>query len=320
MQIAESAGGDMRAAVNMLFAAGSGADTVSEESVSTAAKDQRSSIFELVGGILRGGADRRLMEMSYDLSDTPDTVEQWVEGALPQIKNPRDRTEAYGYLAQSDLYLGRTYLRQYYTLWKYATALMVIGTAAAAGGQGVTGNIMPPARWNRMAGAKKKKLVRQSVLIKAAFAYHMPENTLRDEYLKAFGMIADKDPLSFAKELSLDGDELDYIIDDKVRSAEVMKEIKREEKEQEKKEKAAQKAAEKARKSEKTVRIQDLAKSAKTEKPEQPEKPDLKEPAESSGSIGSAASKSADEPETSGKAEKSAEKKPSETQSTLFSF
>ena len=320
MQIAESAGGDMRAAVNMLFAAGSGADTVSEESVSTAAKDQRSSIFELVGGILRGGADRRLMEISYDLSDTPDTVEQWVEGALPQIKNPRDRTEAYGYLAQSDLYLGRTYLRQYYTLWKYATALMVIGTAAAAGGQGVTGNIMPPARWNRMAGAKKKKLVRQSVLIKAAFAYHMPENTLRDEYLKAFGMIADKDPLSFAKELSLDGDELDYIIDDKVRSAEVMKEIKREEKELEKKEKAAQKAAEKAKKSEKTVRIQDLANAAKPEKPEQPEKPDLKEPAESSGSIGSAASKSADEPETSGKAEKSAEKKPSETQSTLFSF
>ena len=171
-----------------------------------------------------------------------------------------------------------------------------------------------PARWNRMAGAKKKKLIRQSVLIKAAFAYHMPENTLRDEYLKAFGMIADKDPLSFAKELSLDGDELDYIIDDKVRSAEVMKEIKREEKEQEKREKAAQKAAEKAKKAQKPVRVIDLTKAAETEKP------DLKEPAKSSESIESETLKSADESEKIEKTEKPSEKKPSETQSTLFSF
>ena len=339
MQIAESAGGDMRAAVNMLFAAGSGSENVSEESVSTAAKDQRSTIFELVGGILRGGEDRRLMEMSYDLSDTPDTVEQWIEGALPQISTLRGRSDAYGFLAQSDIYLGRTYLRQYYTLWKYATALMIIGTASAAGGRGVTGSIMPPARWAKMAGAKKKKLIRQSVLIKAAFAYHMPENTLRDEYFKAFGMIADKDPLSLAKELSLDADELNYILEDKARTTAVMNEIKREAKELEKKEKAAQKAAEKAKKSVKPVRTIDITKAvadagenppektshgkasetAKAAKTDKTEKTDSKEffestePTESKKINGSAEPK---EPTES----KSAEKKPSETQSTLFSF
>ncbi len=328
-QIAESANGDMRAAINMLFAAGSGTDTVSEDSVSTAEKDQRSTIFELVGGILKGGNDKQLMEMSYDLSDTPDAVEQWIEGALPQIKNLNGRSDAYQYLAQSDIYLGRTYLRQYYTLWKYATAFMVIGTTAAAGGQGVTDRIMPPARWGRMAGAKKKKIVRQSVLIKAAFAYHMPENTLRDEYLKAFSMIADKDPLALAKELSLDSEELDYLIDDKVRSAETIKEIKKEAKELEKKEKAAQKAADKAKKSVRNADITGKFADADEKAPDKlssvdksdskNDKSDSKTP-DRKGSTKDNAGLNSDVDAKDDSSDKSAEKKPAETQSTLFSF
>lgn len=68
--ISESSSGDMRAAVNMLFAASAGKDTLSEDMIATAEKDERSTIFELVGAVLKGQSDRRLMELSSNISDT----------------------------------------------------------------------------------------------------------------------------------------------------------------------------------------------------------------------------------------------------------
>ncbi|MDD4300635.1 MAG: AAA family ATPase, partial [Methanomicrobium sp.] len=100
-EISESSSGDMRSAVNMLFAAGTGIENLTAETVSTAKKDERATIFELVGAVLKGKDDRRLMEMSYELSDTPDTIEQWLEKSLVQIKDIKSRAEAYRYLSLS---------------------------------------------------------------------------------------------------------------------------------------------------------------------------------------------------------------------------
>ena len=123
-EISESSSGDMRSAVNMLYAAGTGIDNLTLDNVSTAKKDERATIFELVGAVLKGKDDRRLMEMSYELSDTPDTIIQWIEKSLSQIKDIKNRAEAYRYLSYADDYIGKTYKRQYYTLWRYATAVI----------------------------------------------------------------------------------------------------------------------------------------------------------------------------------------------------
>ncbi|MBN2734830.1 MAG: replication factor C large subunit [Methanomicrobiaceae archaeon] len=296
-EIAESSSGDLRSAVNMLYAAGAGIEDLTVDTVSTAKKDERSTIFELVGAILKGVQDdRRLMEISYELSDTPDTMEQWIEGSLLQIKDLNNCAEAYRYLSLSDEFIGRTFKRQYYTLWRYATSVMVLGTATAAGGSGVSERIMPPSRWGMMSRGKKQKIIRQSVLNKLSEAYHVPGDTLRDEYLKPVSIIADLDPLSFAKELSLDKDELDFFIHDKVRSSDTIKEIKKEERELEKRESKLKKEAKN--------------KSHAGEMPAAAAEPVIKDDTRFSF----------DDPQAEEKKPVETEKKPPQTQSTLFSF
>ncbi|MDD4127464.1 MAG: replication factor C large subunit, partial [Methanomicrobium sp.] len=267
-------------------------ENLTAETVSTAKKDERATIFELVGAVLKGKDDRRSMEMSYELSDTPDTIEQWLEKSLVQIKDIKSRAEAYRYLSLSDQFIGRTFRRQYYTLWRYATSVMVLGTAAAADGIGVSDRIMPPSRWGRMSGAKRQKALRQSVLNKLSVSYHIPEDTLRDEYLKSVSAMAVLNPLAFAKELTLDKDELDFFIHDKARSSDVMKDIKKEEKELEKKEKKAKKESSEK----KSVKI--IAEI----------------PADDDTGFSLFKKQNDDEQK------ENSEKKPAQTQSTLFSF
>ena len=58
--VAESANGDMRSAVTMLQAAAIGRSEMDQESVRTSQKDERSTIFDLVGAVLRDRPDEEL--------------------------------------------------------------------------------------------------------------------------------------------------------------------------------------------------------------------------------------------------------------------
>jgi replication factor C large subunit len=236
LDIAEESSGDLRSAVNMLHAASAG-ENVGETEVATSSKDERSTIFDLVGAAFKGKDDKRLMSISYEIPDTPETTEQWIEDNLPSIKDPADMALAYRYVSKADEFLGDTYRRQYYTLWRYAGALMLIGTAVSSGGAGVSGRIMPPSRWGRMYRAKKQKNLRDSLFRNLSETYHMPEDTLRDDMLIPLSIIADNSPLEFALLNNLDKDELDFFLHDKARSDAVIKEIRMAEKEKEKAEK-----------------------------------------------------------------------------------
>ncbi len=132
-EIAESAGGDMRAAVNMLYAAAIGRESLAEDQVHTSQKDERVSIFSLVSAVFSKTPDEDLMRLSWDVDDTPDNIEQWVEGNVHVIADPVAMERAYRSLARADEYIGYTYRRQYHTLWRYATAVMLLGVADAAG-------------------------------------------------------------------------------------------------------------------------------------------------------------------------------------------
>ena len=318
-EISESSSGDMRSAVNMLYAAGTGIDNLTLDNVSTAKKDERATIFELVGAVLKGKDDRRLMEMSYELSDTPDTIIQWIEKSLSQIKDIKNRAEAYRYLSYADDYIGKTYKRQYYTLWRYATAVMILGTAQAADGAGVSDRIMPPSRWGRMSGARRQKALRQSVLNRLSSGYHIPEDTLRDEYLKSVSVLASKNPLAFAKEFSLDKDELDFLIHDKAVSSEVIKTIKKEIKELEKKEKVTKKKAN-GNKNKASPSGESDASDASKDATSSIKNPKSTFLSDYNGDEKSSEREDLDNKKVDESSEKSSEKKVSPSQSTLFSF
>jgi len=254
--IAESAEGDIRSAVNMLYASAIGRETLDDVQVHTSQKDERVSIFSLISAIFGNTPDPDLLRLSYDVDDTPETIGQWVEGSVNFIQDPADVERAYRYLSRADEYLGYTYRRQYHTLWRYATAIMLLGIADAAGGKGIHARIMPPERWQKMASARRAKAIRISLLNKVAGTMHIPQNTLREKYLGMVSLLVENDPATYAKELVLDADQLNFFLNDRARSAEIVKALLAEEKERER----------------------EQQKKPKKEKAEKPEPPKMVEP------------------------------------------
>ncbi|WP_332449689.1 replication factor C large subunit [Methanoculleus sp.] len=241
-EIATRAGGDMRAAVNMLYAAAIGKEHIVAGDVHTSAKDERSTIFELVGAAFSGRRDADLLRMAVEVEDTPDAVEQWLEGSIDQMPDHASRTKGYACLARADEYIGRTYRRQYYTLWRYANAVMLIGVADAAGGHGIHGRIMPPSRWQKMGASKKQKAVRAGLSRKLSEMTHIPEDALREDFFTAISILVEQDPAGYVREFQLDVDELALFIHDRARATKIVKDVAKEEKAKEKKASSKEKA------------------------------------------------------------------------------
>lgn len=325
--IAESAEGDVRSAVNMLYASAIGREKIDDSQVHTSQKDERASVFTLISAIFSKIPDEDLMRLSREVEDTPESIEQWIEGNLFLMNDPVAFSQAYRCLARADEYLGWTYRRQYHTLWRYASAIMLLGVADAAGGKGVHARIMSPERWQKMAGARKQKSIRIALLNKLAGAMHIPQNTLREKYLSTVAMMVENDPGTYARELSLDADQLNYFINDKAKTAEIIRVIAQEEKEREKAQKELEKVQKKSLK-EKPVKeglkaeATGLTGEPKEEKKEeQKEEAPREEPKKEESPKEESKKESAEHPEESSRPAESpegAKKAPGRTQSTLF--
>jgi replication factor C large subunit len=201
--------------------------------VQTSQKDERTSIFELIKAIHAGADDNTLLRYAREVDATPDTIEQWIEESVTSITGAEEKAYAYETLAGADRFIGRTYRRQYYTLWKYASALMVMGTAEAAGGRGIHARIMPPERWRKMGTGRKQKTIRAGVMGKLADTYHIPGNALREDFFTPITKLVEAEPEVYARALHLDRDELEFFIGDKTRAAAIAKELAKERREEE---------------------------------------------------------------------------------------
>lgn len=231
-QIAEAAHGDMRAAVNMLYASASGRERLSEE-ILPSRKDDRSSVFDLIVAIYGNTGADSLLKIAYEVDETPDTLIQWIEANIAGISEIDDLAATYACLSRADEYLGYTYRQQYHTLWRYATSLMVLGVGSVAGKRGLHARITPPERWKRMSSYQKQKVVRSSMLRKVSSSLHMPQRTFLETYMSPLAMVIDRDPLTYAREFSLDAEELDLFIHDRARAASVTRALAAEEKAEE---------------------------------------------------------------------------------------
>jgi replication factor C large subunit len=227
----------------MLQAAAIGRDRVEETDIRTSNKDERASIFQLISAVFGRTPGDELMKISYEIDDTPDAILQWVEANLPVLKEPQREAAAYRYLSRADEYIGNTYRQQYYTLWRYATASMLLGTSIAAGGRGIHERINSPRRWQKMASSRRQKTTRVELLGKLGDMMHMSRRSVRDGYLSMVSILAEKEALSYARDLSLDPDQLTLLIHDRVKATAVTKQLAAEKKEEEKREKIRVKKA-----------------------------------------------------------------------------
>ena len=294
-EIAGSAAGDMRSAVNMLFGSAAGRTELSAEGVSTAQKDERATIFDLVAAVASGTSDDRLMKLSRECEEKPDYVVQWVEEAVSQIPDRARRIRAYRRVSRADVYLGRTMTRQYYTLWRYATSLMTVGVAAEEESSGYRPRVMPPSRWKRMATAKKQKTVRRTLSAALAEGYSIPDSQIQSEYIDLLSRFAEANPEEFCERHNLDADQMTVLLHDKARAAAAFKAVQKAAKEREMKVKKA--AAAKKAEARKKADLEEALKKAEEEAAPAPVVPEV--PAEE---------------------EKPVEKKPAATQATLDFF
>lgn len=233
-EIAESSEGDVRSAVNMLYASAIGREHLDTQQVHTSQKDERISIFNLITLLASKSNDEDLIRLSREVDSTPESIEQWIESNIPLFVDAQDFRIAYQNLSRADEYLGYTYRRQYHTLWRYAIAMMILGVAEASNGKGVHAKIMPPSRWQKMSGAKKQKAIRLALLNKVANMMQIPQNTLREEYLKTITLLVKRDPEGFTKDLLLDAESLNFFLNDITKSKAIVKKVMQEMKEEEK--------------------------------------------------------------------------------------
>jgi len=111
--------------------------------------------------------------------------------------------------------------------------LMLLGVADAAGGCGIHTRIMPPERWQKMSTAKKQKAIRTATLNKVSAMMHVPQHTLRENYLETVSMLVGHDPAMYARELVFDADQLNFFLNDRARSAEIIRALVQEDREKE---------------------------------------------------------------------------------------
>jgi replication factor C large subunit len=232
VRIAEEGGGDLRASINMLQGASIGRERLGEGGIVSSPKDDRVSIFDLILSLFRGREDAALLAAARAADEPPDTLLQWIEGNLAHLPELRSLAAAYRWVSRADEYLGLTLRRQYYSLWRYANALMLLGSSLAAGGCGIRARILPPARWRRISGHRRQKAVRVSLERKIGERAHIPPEALREDQLTLLALLVEASPVAHARDLSLNAEELTLLIHDREKAQKVAEAAGRQEREE----------------------------------------------------------------------------------------
>ena len=245
--IAGRASGDIRSAVNMLYAASIGTD--GHLSLSTSEKDKRPTIFDLISATFETADPRILPYLSLAIDETPDQVLLWLEENLTLVTNQEAQRTCYHLLSHADQFLGRTLRTQYYTLWKYASGCMLFGINAAASGHITRAKLNPPSRLKKIGTARRKRLIRQSLYHTIGTNLHMAQATVREDYIRPVSVLAQYNPDICARTLTDNLDLLTILLEDPIQAKEIVKTIEKEKKDAEKavikKKETAQKKKEK---------------------------------------------------------------------------
>jgi replication factor C large subunit len=173
-KIAGSADGDFRSAVNDLQAISLGRTEIYVEDISTSDRDNKESIFKVVGRIFKGKDVSSALEATYNLDETPEDLIHWVDENLPHQYTGKgeeaitpDIIAGYSYLSRSDRFLGRVRRRQNYRMWRYAGMLMTGGTVVSKSRvRGGFVRYQPPSLWRKMGQMRTRRNMRNNIAVK----------------------------------------------------------------------------------------------------------------------------------------------------------
>ncbi|MDG6244052.1 MAG: replication factor C large subunit [Methanolobus sp.] len=220
-KIVESSDGDFRSAVNDLQAVSLGRTEIGIEDISTSQRDNKESIFKVIGRIFHGKDVASALEATYGLDETPEDLIHWVDENLPYQYTGKgeealtdDIISAYSYLSRADRFLGRVRRRQNYRMWRYAGMLMTGGTVVSKSRvRGGFVKFQPPSLWRKMGQMRAKRAMRDNIAVKIGTHCNESMRYSRLELAGLYSRLLQTDDYAPAvvTTLGLDMDELLYM-------------------------------------------------------------------------------------------------------------
>ncbi len=218
-QIAEGAGGDLRSAINDLQAAATGRKALDVEDLSTSGRDVKENIFKAMQRIFKSTDCKKALEAARGLDENPEDLVHWIDENLPfqyasKDGNLEDIKTGFGYLSKADLYLGRVKKRQNYGMWRYASMLMVCGTAVSKT-RPYPGFIkyQPPSLWKKMGQIRSKRDLRDNIASKVGVHNFESMRYSRNNLLELYSRMLknEESAIEITAGLGLELEELIYL-------------------------------------------------------------------------------------------------------------
>ncbi len=219
-KVAESAGGDMRSAVNDLQAVSMGRSEINIEDIATSPRDTKESIFKVLAKIFKGTDPKKALDATYGLDESPDNLVHWIDENIPGQYGTAgngvdiDVSKGFEYLSHADMYLGRVKKRQNYRMWRYAGVLMTCGAVVAKTHvHGGFTRYQPPSFWRRLGQLRARRNMRDNVASKIGEHCHESMRYARADLTSMYGkMLKDEQyAVDTVVNLNLDLDELAYM-------------------------------------------------------------------------------------------------------------
>ena len=129
--IADRCKGDIRSAVNDLQSISLGKKQIDATALNALGyRDREKDIFALLREIFKTRNIQSIRENASRLSLEPGLLLLWIAENIPrEYLDLDDMLKAYEHVSKADVFLGRTYRRQHFGLWSYASDLMNGGVA-----------------------------------------------------------------------------------------------------------------------------------------------------------------------------------------------
>ena len=167
--IAEQNSGDLRSAVNDLQALAETEEKLTTDDVVMGERDRTEGVFDFLDDLIKNLSAQEALEAAYDVDETPDDLINWVEDNAPKDYYGDELADAYEFLSNADVWLGRVRATQNYSYWRYATDNIAAGVAASRrNDHGGWTRYGPPSYWRKLGSTRATREKRDYVARKVA--------------------------------------------------------------------------------------------------------------------------------------------------------
>ncbi|OKY77937.1 MAG: ATPase involved in DNA replication HolB large subunit [Candidatus Methanohalarchaeum thermophilum] len=218
-EIARNANGDVRGAINDLQSIAEeiraeGKEKIRKSDISLGSRDQEENIWKILNYIFRKNDFETLKQVKRDLDSdiTPEDLLHWVDDNVPKKYSGNELEKVYEPLSKAAMYLGQVSLSGNYSLWSYASELMVYGVAVNKPYKSAP-RYTGPKIFGKLSKARSKLKKENPISTKLSERYFI-SNKSSSELIPYLKLIFENDPeraSAIASEIDLKKDEVQYL-------------------------------------------------------------------------------------------------------------